>query len=1445
MAEDKISIKRVKITFIAAFVCVGFLLYITFANMGKAEKESRNVKSALDVLLRLENVLVDVQTIESAQRGFTISGDEKYLQSFYTGINKMRTDTTILAKLQLSDSTNLDERAALLSSLNKKIAHTKFVVEVRRLYGYDSASALMQTNAGKVLMDEITSTINKIQSKDKKLLEESNINREKYARENTWEFAVLAVLIFLILFYSLYMIIKEFRQIEENEKLLKYNASLIRNIYDPIITTDAERIITNWNIYAEQLYGYTEEEAVGQNIKELLKIDYGKNDVSEVLSEYLSQDHWKGEVIHYHKNGMPIDVEVSTSTIKNQAGAEQGIVAVIRDITQRKKMELQLQQLTQDLQKQVIAKSKELTYVFERITDAFIALDNNWNYTYLNKKAAEMHEKTPEELIGKNIWEEFPDVKDEPFYAALRLARETQEAQRLQLYYSTADKWFEDLIYPSADGISVYYHDITEKKKAEIAFQSVHEKLSYHINNTPMAVMEFDSEMKVLQWSKKSEEIFGWTAEEVVGSNIDFFDFIYPDDRGLVKNAIEDLSGEQVNNVVFNRNLTKDGRVIFCEWYNSVLRDEEGKTIGIMSLAQDVTERKTIELELQEAESKFRNLVEQSMVGVYIIQDDKLMYVNPTFARIFGYEPEDIPSDFPPAKIVHEDDRDRVFKNVQSRIRGENTSMNYEFKGLHKAGDMLTLEVFGSFTIYRGKPAIIGTLIDITERNKSIARLEASEQALKISNERFLLVAKATNDAVWDWDLTTNKVWGNESFCKILGLGSYEDFDFVKFVEAIHPEDREKVIGNFTYCLKNGISLVMEEFRLRTKKGDYLTVYDKAYIIYDKDNRGVRMLGAMEDITEERQAERKLLIEKELSDSIINSLPGVFYLLNREGKFYRWNKNLETVTGYSAEEIASNNPLIFFSEEDRELIQEKVKNIFEVGEDSVQANFISKDGTPTPYYFTGMYINYEGESCFLGVGIDISERVNSQKQLVDSEEKYRTLIEQASDGIFITNEKGDYYDVNSSAAMLTGYSKEELLSMNAKDVIYDDLSKNPFIFTDLLKGQVILSERIMRQKNGTLINVEISSKLLTDGRFQAIVRDITARKMAEEALRVSESKYRLLFNKNPMPMWMISIPERKFLDVNPAAIEFYGYTKDEFLRMNIFDITIPGGTKQTFGTFSNASRNINQGGIWDHQKKDGSKVKVNIISHDIVYEGKIAKLVLASDETEKIAVAENLKKSHEDLRQLATHLEDIRETERTHMAREIHDELGQQLTGLKMDISWINRKVKSDDPEVVQKMKDTIQLIDTTVITVRRIATQLRPSILDDLGLIAAMEWQSEEFEKRAEIRTSFSTNNANLEAPPDVATGVFRVFQESLTNVLRHAEATEVETSLMVNNNKLELVIADNGKGFNTADIQSKRTLGLLGMKERVLIMGGTYSISSEPGKGTLVRIIVPLMQS
>jgi len=221
---------------------------------------------------------------------------------------------------------------------------------------------------------------------------------------------------------------------------------------------------------------------------------------------------------------------------------------------------------------------------------------------------------------------------------------------------------------------------------------------------------------------------------------------------------------------------------------------------------------------------------------------------------------------------------------------------------------------------------------------------------------------------------------------------------------------------------------------------------------------------------------------------------------------------------------------------------------------------------------------------------------------------------------------------------------------------------------------------------------------------------------------------------------------------------------------------------------------------------------------------------------------EALNKSHEQLRQLATHLEKVRETERTHIAREIHDELGQQLTGLKMDISWLGRKITNQGNDVKLKINETIHLIDLTVKTVRRIATELRPSILDDLGLLAAMEWQSEEFEKRSEISCVFSSNVTEANVSADLATGIFRIYQESLTNVLRHSAASQVKSFLKIKEGILEFSISDNGKGFIANEIANKKTLGLLGMKERTNLLGGSYEITSKPGKGTSVLIIVPL---
>jgi signal transduction histidine kinase len=209
------------------------------------------------------------------------------------------------------------------------------------------------------------------------------------------------------------------------------------------------------------------------------------------------------------------------------------------------------------------------------------------------------------------------------------------------------------------------------------------------------------------------------------------------------------------------------------------------------------------------------------------------------------------------------------------------------------------------------------------------------------------------------------------------------------------------------------------------------------------------------------------------------------------------------------------------------------------------------------------------------------------------------------------------------------------------------------------------------------------------------------------------------------------------------------------------------------------------------------------------------------------------------LRELSDHLLNIRETERTNIAREIHDELGQQLTILKMDISWLHQKLqKFEDATVLQKTNDTLQLLNETIKTVRRIATNLRPSMLDDLGLIEAIEWQSKEFEKRSGLTIIFESGIPHLPVSNAVATSLFRIYQEALTNIGRHANAKHVYSKLQLENDKVILIIKDDGIGFDMQTLGAKKTLGILGMKERTLMMGGRFEINSKAEDGTTIVI-------
>ena len=238
--------------------------------------------------------------------------------------------------------------------------------------------------------------------------------------------------------------------------------------------------------------------------------------------------------------------------------------------------------------------------------------------------------------------------------------------------------------------------------------------------------------------------------------------------------------------------------------------------------------------------------------------------------------------------------------------------------------------------------------------------------------------------------------------------------------------------------------------------------------------------------------------------------------------------------------------------------------------------------------------------------------------------------------------------------------------------------------------------------------------------------------------------------------------------------------------------------------------------------------------------------VLSREIAERKLAEAHLRDSEERLRALTARLQSVREEERTTISREIHDELGQALTALKMDLTWLSERTKSDSKPVAAKFKSMFDLIDDTIRSVRRIASGLRPEILDEAeGLATAIGWQAKDFQARTGIR-------CKIDLPPDLpaldterTTATFRIFQEMLTNVARHAAATRVEISLKVDSRMLTLEVQDNGKGIAEGTMRGPKSLGLLGMRERAALLGGDMRIAGKPGEGTKVTVSIPLVSN
>jgi PAS domain S-box-containing protein len=654
--------------------------------------------------------------------------------------------------------------------------------------------------------------------------------------------------------------------------------------------------------------------------------------------------------------------------------------------------------------------------------------------------------------------------------------------------------------------------------------------------------------------------------------------------------------------------------------------------------------------------------------------------------------------------------------------------------------------------------------------------------------------------------------------------------------------------------------LRLKEAADKVGKGDYSQLVKAD----NRDEIGI-LNGSFNRMVEDLKNARTKLVEKKYVDSIIAGMSDGLIVLTPEGLIRTVNESITVLSGYSEHELLHKPISLLFGGSSAacgvlSTLKEKGSAY------SHEIDLLSKDGRIIPALVSCSVVNGENTiSWTVCVVKDITELKRTEQKL----RLFSQAIEKAIDCVHIIDLDGRIIYSNRASEEMYGYSANELVGRHVDELNSDNEIGRKVIIPSIKKTGKWSGELIRRKKDGQKFPIWLSASIVRDEHGEplamlGLIRDITDRKCAEDALRTAlakaqEEKIRSEAIIAAIGDQMIILdPGFKITYENDHAVNTIGSHVGEICYQAY-------ERREAVCEDCPVALSFHDGQI--HRGERIAKSIVGTLHLDICAaplkdaSGNITAVIeIIRDISVLKQAEEKLRKSHEELEQLvkertaeltilsiqlrnlSTYLQEAREKERTLIAREIHDELGQSLTALKMDLSLLTRRLPKGENKVLEKAESMAALIETTIQSVKRISTELRPGILDHLGLTAALDWQANEFRKRTGITCDVVCEPDEIVVDRDRTTTVFRIFQETMTNIARHANASKVDVLLKREEKELVLQVKDNGVGIAEEQLSDVGSLGLIGMRERVHYWGGTLAITGTRNKGTMVDARIPL---
>ncbi|MEN3370015.1 MAG: hypothetical protein V7609_2158 [Verrucomicrobiota bacterium] len=665
----------------------------------------------------------------------------------------------------------------------------------------------------------------------------------------------------------------------------------------------------------------------------------------------------------------------------------------------------------------------------------------------------------------------------------------------------------------------------------------------------------------------------------------------------------------------------------------------------------------------------------------------------------------------------------------------------------------------------------------------------------------------------------------------------------------VHPEDRDRVLKAWRESVATGTPYEQEE-RHRGTDGKYRWFLARGVPMRDPQGRIVRWYGTNTDIEDRKQAEEALHRSEKLFAAFMDHLPGFAWMKDIEGRYVYVNKKEAELGVYGDGAIGKIDAELWpadiaaaYRANDQQVIA--TRKAMQAVEPSLT------NGDRSQMLVSKFPIFHQDGRVVMvaGAGVDITDLTQAKDALNAQALRYKTLMETSTDSIYVLDENGDLQEANVAFLRQRGYTAAEMKGLNVADwnarLSREQLQER----MRKLRDSSAVFETRHRCKDGSIFDVEVCATGVQIGGEQLIfcvTRDISERKQAEGRLRRSEEKFKALFDLAPVGISVLDW-ERNIIDANPALEQITRLSREELSRGVYLRRTILNGdgTPQPPHEFASALAisqnrpisNLETGIVMEN----GETVWVQVSVAPLALPDASA-VCIAQDITERKRAAEELKEANRQLRILSGQLFHIQEEERRHLARELHDEIGQALTAAKINLKIIAPEVPAN---ASGRLTDSIELLDRLLIQVRQLSLDLHPSLLDDLGLAPALRSLLDQQAHRAGLRTRFYASESFETLNSGIQTTGFRIAQEAITNVLRHAKAQVVSVHLETDTGQLRIRIVDDGKGFDLAEVERRAHeglgFGLLGMRERAGLVGGRVRIISSPGKGTTVEVSLP----